>query len=94
MTVVSWHDLSNANEMWGVKAAVGRQGGWLVVATIPGSEGASGREPAISRKAKRAAQNWGEYLIFSKQRRVVSLAHPIIASSSFSRSNRWRTTRS
>ena len=26
VTVVSWHDLSNANEMWGVKAAVGRQG--------------------------------------------------------------------
>ena len=35
-TVVSWHDLSNANEMLGIKAAVGRQGWWLAVATIPG----------------------------------------------------------
>ena len=25
-TVVSWHDISSANEMWGAKAAVGRQG--------------------------------------------------------------------
>ena len=34
----------------GTKAAVGRQGWWLTVATIPGFWGRTGREPTISRK--------------------------------------------